>query len=153
LIDFHEIIGEHSGANLASIVWNTIETYGLQKKVCVPKMQLSYELTLVLMQILSVVSDNASNNDTMMTGLEELFKNGIPFVAKHARGRCFPHTAHLSACKVLSSATARYRITELSLHEPVTRCSRRIPKEKIFFYNEHNLPGQLSRISCRATSL
>jgi hypothetical protein len=30
LIDFHEIIGEHSSANLAKAVWNTLELYGLK---------------------------------------------------------------------------------------------------------------------------
>lgn len=33
LIDFQEIIGEHSGANLAAAVWRTLEYYGLTKKV------------------------------------------------------------------------------------------------------------------------
>lgn len=33
LIDFREIIGEHSGKNMADLVWQTIETYGLQRKV------------------------------------------------------------------------------------------------------------------------
>ncbi len=34
LIDFQELIGEHSGANLANAVWGTIEFYGLSNKVC-----------------------------------------------------------------------------------------------------------------------
>jgi hypothetical protein len=33
LLDFQEIQGEHSGENLAHIVWNTIELYGLVNKV------------------------------------------------------------------------------------------------------------------------
>jgi hypothetical protein len=33
LIDFREIIGEHSGKNFADIVWNTICLYGIQEKV------------------------------------------------------------------------------------------------------------------------
>jgi hypothetical protein len=52
-------------------------------------------------KILAVVCDNASNNDTMVTVLEERFRAvGIPFIAKHARLRCMPHTTHLAACKV-----------------------------------------------------
>ena len=33
LIDFQEVIGEHSGANLAAAVWQTIDCYGLAGKV------------------------------------------------------------------------------------------------------------------------
>ncbi|KZP14228.1 hypothetical protein FIBSPDRAFT_702844, partial [Athelia psychrophila] len=32
LIDFREIVGQHSGENLAESVWQTLETYGLFKK-------------------------------------------------------------------------------------------------------------------------
>ncbi|KAF9012336.1 hypothetical protein BDQ17DRAFT_1232093, partial [Cyathus striatus] len=35
LIDFQELIGPHSGENLAEAVWNTMELYGIQKSVCV----------------------------------------------------------------------------------------------------------------------
>ena len=33
LIDFQELVGEHSGANLAAAVWQTIDFYGLASKV------------------------------------------------------------------------------------------------------------------------
>ena len=33
LIDFKEIQGEHSGENLAALVWETMELYGLKSKV------------------------------------------------------------------------------------------------------------------------
>lgn len=33
LIDFREIIGEHSGENMASEVWKTMELYGLVGRV------------------------------------------------------------------------------------------------------------------------
>jgi hypothetical protein len=33
LIDFREIIGKHSGANLAEAVWNTLELYRLKNRV------------------------------------------------------------------------------------------------------------------------
>lgn len=29
LIDFHEIVGEHLGENMAHAVWNTLELHGL----------------------------------------------------------------------------------------------------------------------------
>lgn len=42
--------------------------------------------------------DNASNNDTMLKSIEvRCIKAGIPFSANDARGRCMPHTIHLSA--------------------------------------------------------
>lgn len=33
LIDFRELIGAHSGANMAEAVWSTIELYGLEGRV------------------------------------------------------------------------------------------------------------------------
>jgi hypothetical protein len=33
LIDFRELIGEHSGENMADVVWSTLELYGIQNKV------------------------------------------------------------------------------------------------------------------------
>lgn len=36
LIDFRELIGEHSGDNMAEAVWQTLELYGLFGRVCPP---------------------------------------------------------------------------------------------------------------------
>lgn len=33
LLDFSEIIGAHSGENLADVVWTTLKSYGLIGKV------------------------------------------------------------------------------------------------------------------------
>lgn len=33
LIDFHELVGPHSGENMADIVWSTLELYRIQNKV------------------------------------------------------------------------------------------------------------------------
>lgn len=33
LIDFRELLGEHSGENFASLVWDTLELYGLVGRV------------------------------------------------------------------------------------------------------------------------
>ena len=32
LIDFRELIGEHSGENMAEAVWETLKRYGLEKR-------------------------------------------------------------------------------------------------------------------------
>jgi hypothetical protein len=34
LIDFRELIGQHSGENMAAVVWSMLETYDIQDKVC-----------------------------------------------------------------------------------------------------------------------
>ncbi|KAF9551570.1 hypothetical protein CPC08DRAFT_621265, partial [Agrocybe pediades] len=79
LIDFKEVVGEHSGANVAAAVWATLEHFGL-----VSKMQV-------------FVMDNTSNNDTMLKSIEErCHKAGIPFLAASAHGRCMPHTIQLA---------------------------------------------------------
>jgi len=33
LIDFRELIGEHSGENMAEAVWETLKRYGIEKRV------------------------------------------------------------------------------------------------------------------------
>lgn len=33
LIDFHELVGEHSGENMADAVWDTLKTYGISDQV------------------------------------------------------------------------------------------------------------------------
>jgi hypothetical protein len=52
---------------------------------------------LTHMQVIAIMSDNATNNDTMMQVLEEL---GVPFVASKARMRCLAHIIDLAATKV-----------------------------------------------------
>ncbi|KIL56181.1 hypothetical protein M378DRAFT_59515, partial [Amanita muscaria Koide BX008] len=72
--------------NLVEAVWSTLELYGITDK------------------IIAFVMDNASNNDTMIEHVEtRCHQKGIPFSAKHARGRCMPHTIHLAAIIVSSS--------------------------------------------------
>jgi hypothetical protein len=89
LIDFREIIGEHSGANLAEAVWNTLELYGLKNHVT------------------AVVCDNASNNDTLLQALgEKCADEGIDFSHKDSRIRCLPHIVHLAAMQLLEGISA-----------------------------------------------
>ncbi|EJD36105.1 hypothetical protein AURDEDRAFT_45219, partial [Auricularia subglabra TFB-10046 SS5] len=79
LLDFREIIGEHSGANLASIVWGTLSAYGLEKR------------------LIAIVADNASNMDTMVEELAKICStHGIVLHATDARIRCTPHILHLA---------------------------------------------------------
>ncbi|KAF8065126.1 hypothetical protein FPV67DRAFT_1419270, partial [Lyophyllum atratum] len=83
LIDFCELVGEHSGENMAEAVWGTMKLYGL------------------IGRVIAFVMDNATNNDTMVASIENLCReNAIPFSASDARMRCMLHTVHLSALKV-----------------------------------------------------
>jgi hypothetical protein len=97
LIDFRELVGKHSGENLAEAVWQTMGLYGLRGRVCHPR-YLLLKRHLTLPQVKCINCDNASNNDTMMDGLETLHAEaGLEFDAQEARLRCMPHTVHLSA--------------------------------------------------------
>jgi hypothetical protein len=54
-------------------------------------------------QILAIMMDNASNNDTMMEAIEpRCCEAGIDFSAQKSRMHCMPHTIHLAAIKVCS---------------------------------------------------
>ncbi|KAJ6534334.1 hypothetical protein B0H19DRAFT_964767, partial [Mycena capillaripes] len=83
LIDFAELVSDHSGESMASVVWETLTKYNLQAK------------------IIAFVMDNATNNDTMTVAIErKCMAKGIPFEARRSRMRCLPHTVHLAALKV-----------------------------------------------------
>lgn len=56
LIDFHELVGEHSGENLAHAVYDTLNLYGLKGHVS------------------AINADNASNNNTMVEHLVRLLQ-------------------------------------------------------------------------------
>ncbi|KAJ6524994.1 hypothetical protein B0H19DRAFT_864537, partial [Mycena capillaripes] len=72
--------------NLANAVWSAVELYGLKGK------------------ILTIVMDNASNNDTMPEHFQSMCEErGIEFDAVESRIRCMPHTAHLAAIKLLEA--------------------------------------------------
>ncbi|KAF8054682.1 hypothetical protein FPV67DRAFT_1439648, partial [Lyophyllum atratum] len=75
--------------NMAEAVWETLELYGLVGR------------------IISLVMDNASNNNTLAVGIENrCYENNIPFTAGDARMRCMPHTIHLAALKLLEGIGA-----------------------------------------------
>jgi hypothetical protein len=100
LIDFRELLGEHSGENMAEAVWATMELYGLIGKVSSGPWFING--TYNVLQIIAIVMDNASNNNTLMTSLERRCEQrGVLFSAQDARMRCMPHTIHLAAIKVL----------------------------------------------------
>jgi hypothetical protein len=72
--------GQHSGANIASIVSSTLQTFGITKE------QLGY-----------FVLDNATNNDKAMEALADEFS----FSPRHRRLRCTCHILNLGAQQVI----------------------------------------------------
>jgi hypothetical protein len=53
-------------------------------------------------QVIAIVMDNASNNNTLITSLEQWCEEwGVPFSPQDAQMHCMPHTVHLAAIKVL----------------------------------------------------
>jgi hypothetical protein len=84
---------------MAEAVWQTLEMYGLVGRVRV--YFYSMYSTNAFTQIIAIVMDNASNNNTLMSSLESRCQQrGIYFSAQDARMRCMPHTIHLAAIKV-----------------------------------------------------
>lgn len=102
LIDFQELVGEHSGENLAHAVYDTLSRYGLQGHV---RLRIGSNLcctTSYSSQIIAINSDNASNNNTMVEHLGILSEeDNVEFRASDARLWCMPHTVHLAALEVL----------------------------------------------------
>ncbi|PBK88168.1 hypothetical protein ARMGADRAFT_937708, partial [Armillaria gallica] len=83
LIDFCELIGEHSGINMAAAVWETLQKYGSTRR------------------IMTFIMDNATNNDTMIEEIEFRCQlEGINFSTQDSQLQCMPHTVHLTALKV-----------------------------------------------------
>jgi hypothetical protein len=98
-MDFQEFIGEHSGENMAEAVWAKMELYGLVGKVNLGLLINGHLLNDS--QVIAIVMDNASNNNTLMTSLKQQGKGwGVPFSAQDAQMCCMPHTVHLAAIKV-----------------------------------------------------
>jgi hypothetical protein len=115
LIDFQELIGEHSGENMAEIVWKTLKDYGLIGRVSLD-LYILWALNSPSTQVMAFMMDNATNNDTLIESIEQkCIEEGIPFSAEHSRLRCMPHTVHLAVLQVwgviLSSAPSLYHFT------------------------------------------
>jgi hypothetical protein len=58
---------------MAEAVWATLELYGLVRKVSLLSQFTMYLLTLTCSQIVAIVMDNASNNNTLMASLERRY--------------------------------------------------------------------------------
>ena len=104
LIDFYELIGEHSGENMVAVVWSMLELYGIQNKVWCPYVHcLTWGLKSSRWS-LSWWTMPATT--TMVDAIEaRCFDAGIKFSAMQSRMCCMPHTIHLACIKVHSNST------------------------------------------------
>jgi hypothetical protein len=127
LIDFRELMGEHSGENMAAAVWETLEKFGLIGRVSAPSPETNSRLKLI--QITAFVMDNATNNDTLVAAFARRCRAlKIPFSAVHGRMRCMPHTIHLAALKVHLSfiyQTCLSCLTDFSCWRPLVLSPRK----------------------------
>ena len=120
LIDFRELEGEHSGANLAEATWQTLCTYGIEHRVYFfPTIRMDITLTQTLtLQIMAFMMDNASNNNTLIDKIVELGRTKRIYMnensAQWIRLRCMPHTVHLAALKVSPSFTCHIRLNTIT---------------------------------------
>jgi hypothetical protein len=76
-LDFVRLRGSHTGAYLSEVVNDCLVKYNLQKR------------------LLTVVTDNASNNDTMVDHLQRRIGPTGRFRGQQTRQRCFAHILNL----------------------------------------------------------
>lgn len=101
LIDFRELQGAHTGQNMAEEVASVVSELGITDKV------------------LALVSDNASNNGTLVTHLG----NTLGRISSHLRWdsskghiRCLPHVIHLAVMALLLGINAIPQNTNVHDH-------------------------------------
>lgn len=98
LLAFRRVRGDHSGENVANVLWEVFREYRLLGKVG------------------HFVADNASNNDT---AIEVLLKRMYPQMKPHHRKarrlRCFGHIANLCAKSLLLGKGSGKAMKELEL--------------------------------------
>ncbi|KIY43729.1 hypothetical protein FISHEDRAFT_62766 [Fistulina hepatica ATCC 64428] len=107
LIDFQELLCEYTGQNMAEVVWETLNLYGLIQKLT------------ELLKISAFVIDNATNNNTMVEVFaEKCYKHHIHFSVKDGRGHCMPHTMHLAALKLFEEIGTIMKVEEARASGP-----------------------------------
>ncbi|KEP49154.1 HAT family dimerization protein [Rhizoctonia solani 123E] len=95
LFAFRRIQGRHTGANVGKALFKVFEEAGIVHKIG--------HITL----------DNASNNNTLMAGLEEAFASeGHSFGRELNRIRCFPHIINLAAQSIQDALGDAARLFE-----------------------------------------
>lgn len=80
----------HTGTYLASELKKTLQSFGIEKKVCHPRYTSTQQTNIS--QILGITTDNASNNDTLIAELESTLPGAN---SVQTRVRCFAHILNL----------------------------------------------------------
>jgi hypothetical protein len=77
-----------------------------------------------------VVTDNAGNNNTMMKGIEELWKSeGIDFDHKHHHVRCLAHVMNIAIQSALSTLCCQPTNDDRN-DENAPTCLKKVKKKK-----------------------
>jgi hypothetical protein len=91
LLGFEPVSGSHTGYNLALIVEQVLQQFSLTNR------------------LFAITADNASNNQTMRTSLENmLHAQGITWDAEAMTVSCLPHVLNLSAKVFLAGLNLHY---------------------------------------------
>ena len=86
---------------MAEATWEMLTRFGIENRVCHNLLRPRAVLNVFCLQIMAFMTDNATNNDTLIDGIVERAKRqGISLNGDWIRLRCMPHTVHLAALKV-----------------------------------------------------
>jgi hypothetical protein len=88
LLGFEHLHGSHTGGNLSETVIQILQAHGIAD------------------QVLSITTDNASNNNTMMTGIQEKMQSLVPSGTSIFRVPCIAHVIQLSLQQLLGKLKA-----------------------------------------------
>lgn len=86
VLDFVELDGPHTGENLAGALLSVLENFGIDSET-----------------LLAVVTDNATNNDTLLRALQATWPK---FNQEEQRVRCVAHIIHLAVVAFLTALNA-----------------------------------------------
>ena len=86
---------------MAEATWETLTRFGIENRVCHNLLRPHAVLKVFCLQIMVFMTDNVSNNDTLIDGIVERAKRqGISLNGDWIHLHCMPHTVHLEALKV-----------------------------------------------------
>ena len=123
MLDLLEIHGGHSGENVAEQVIQVLDNYGITEKVSAfPSRRrpcaLLANMYRPLCQLLAVVTDNTSSNDTFREHLEYLLRErGLDFNLEDHHVGCGAHVFHLGAKDFLNVHKTKRKLDDLDLED------------------------------------
>ena len=99
LLDFIHFKGSHTGKRIAMHIADSLRRLGVLHKVSATDFSdapVSFHFNLLTKQLLSVTTDNSSNNSTMMRALAVMDGINAEFEATDSHVRCLPHILHIA---------------------------------------------------------